>query len=138
MTWLWKGKPFTSDMIGDYQGFVYMITEKSTGMKYIGKKNFWSVRKARLKKGEKRRKSVKKESDWMTYHGSSEKVQSLLEEHGEDAFIREILYLCESKGELSYLEAKEQFDREVLLRDDYYNGIINCRINHNTVKNLKK
>ena len=29
---------------------------------------------------------------------------------------------------MSYLEAKEQFDREVLLKDDYYNGIINCRI----------
>ncbi len=29
---------------------------------------------------------------------------------------------------MSYLEAKEQFDREVLLKDDYYNGIINVRI----------
>ena len=29
---------------------------------------------------------------------------------------------------MSYLEAKEQFDREVLLSDDYYNGIINVRV----------
>jgi hypothetical protein len=29
---------------------------------------------------------------------------------------------------LSYLEAKEQFDREVLLSDEYYNGIINVRV----------
>ena len=35
---------------------------------------------------------------------------------------------CESRGVMSYLEAKEQFDREVLLNDDYYNGIINVRI----------
>jgi len=29
---------------------------------------------------------------------------------------------------LAYYEAKEQFDREVLLREDYYNGMINLRI----------
>jgi hypothetical protein len=29
---------------------------------------------------------------------------------------------------LSYLEAKEQFDRKVLLTDEYYNGIINVRV----------
>jgi len=40
-----------------------------------------------------------------------------------------------SKGECSYKEAREQFDREVLLRDDYRNGIINCRIN---AKHLNK
>ncbi len=29
---------------------------------------------------------------------------------------------------MSYLEAKEQFDRRVLETDDYYNGIINVRV----------
>ena len=29
---------------------------------------------------------------------------------------------------MSYLEAKEQFDREVLLTNEYYNGIINVRV----------
>jgi hypothetical protein len=48
--------------------------------------------------------------------------------YGEDNFIREILHMCPSRGISSYLEAKEQFDREVLLSDDYYNGIINVRI----------
>ena len=36
------------------------------------------------------------------------------------------------------MEAKEQFDRDVLLSDNYYNGIINCRIGAQSVKNLKK
>jgi len=29
---------------------------------------------------------------------------------------------------LSYVEAKEQFDRRVLETDEYYNGIINVRV----------
>jgi hypothetical protein len=29
---------------------------------------------------------------------------------------------------MSYLEAREQFERRVLERDDYYNGIINVRV----------
>ena len=36
------------------------------------------------------------------------------------------------------METKEQFERDVLLTDDYYNGIINCRIGSNAIKNLKK
>jgi hypothetical protein len=46
------------------------------------------------------------------------------------------LHLCMSKGEMSYLEAKEQFDRDVLLSSEYYNGIINCKIHRNHVKRL--
>jgi len=68
------------------------------------------------------------ESDWKDYFGSSETVKLLLEQKGADAFKREIIRLCKTKGDCSYYEAKEQFDREVLLSDEYYNGIINCRI----------
>jgi hypothetical protein len=63
--WLYEDKPFTSDDIGDYIGFVYV------------------------------------------------------------------------KGELGYLEAKEQFDRNVLLSEEYYNGIINCKIHRSHVQGLK-
>jgi hypothetical protein len=47
---------------------------------------------------------------------------------GKDNFTREILYWCTSKAELSYLEAREQFNRHVLETDEYYNGIINVRV----------
>jgi hypothetical protein len=29
---------------------------------------------------------------------------------------------------LAYYEIKEQIDKEVLFKDEYHNGIINCRI----------
>ena len=35
------------------------------------------------------------------------------------------------------METKEQFDRNVLLTEEYYNGIVNCRIGSNSVKHLK-
>jgi hypothetical protein len=47
---------------------------------------------------------------------------------GSDKFTREILYLCKGRGEMSYIEAREQFDRRVLETDEYYNGIINVRV----------
>ncbi len=138
MTWIYKGKPFTSDMIGDYVGFVYVITDKSTGKKYVGKKRLVNKKTLPPLKGKKNRRIRWVESDWQTYYGSSENVKLLLEKEGEENFEREILYLCETFGEMSYLEAKEQFDRQVLLSDEYYNAIINCRINETTVKHMKK
>ena len=38
--WLYNDKEFTTAP-EDCQGFVYEITELSTGKKYIGKKFFW-------------------------------------------------------------------------------------------------
>ena len=38
------------------------------------------------------------------------------------------MYFCPSRGVASYIEAREQFERKVLLSDEYYNGIINVRI----------
>lgn len=140
MTWQYEGKEFdpSEEFLQDWVGFVYEITEKETGMKYIGKKLFWSHRKLKPLKGKKRKRKVVKPSDWKSYHGSSTKILELLEAHGPDRWHREVLILCESKGSLSYMEAKLQFDNDVLLRDDYFNGIISCRINQLHVKNLKK
>lgn len=136
--WHYNGFEFTSDMIGDHVGFVYIITDRSNNKKYVGKKLFMSKRRLQPLKGKTRKRTVIKESDWQTYYGSSEEVKQLVEQMGGDAFHREILHLCNTKGEMSYLEAKEQFDRNVLLDDDYYNGIINCKIHRSHVKNLKK
>jgi len=138
--WCYKNKEYnpTEEELNEYVGFVYIITEKKTGMKYVGKKLFWSSKVLPVTKSRKRKKRVKIESDWKTYYGSSDKVKSLLLEHGPNAFDREILRLCKSKGECSYYEAKEQFDRDVLLREDYYNGIINCRVNAKHLKSKEK
>ena len=133
--WLYNDKEFTTEMIGDYLGFVYLVTFDD-GKKYIGKKKFWSKVTRPPLKGKKRKRRSLKESDWKTYCGSSEAVKELIEENGLDSVKREILHLCKGAGELSYMETKEQFDREVLLSDKYYNGIINCRIGSNSVKNM--
>jgi hypothetical protein len=134
--WFYKGKVFTSEMIEDYVGFVYLITDKSNNKKYVGKKLLTSKRKLAPLKGKTRKRTVVKETDWQKYYGSSEEVKLMVEEKGVDNFHREILYLCMSKGQLGYLEAKYQFENDVLLRDDYYNGIIQCKIHRNHVRSL--
>jgi hypothetical protein len=109
-------------------GFVYLITNITNNKKYIGKKLAqFKVTKPPLK-GKKNKRRSTKESDWRTYWGSSENLLADVAALGEDKFTREIIHYCPSRGILSYLEAKEQFDRRVLETDDYYNGIINVRI----------
>lgn len=124
--WYYQNKEFT-ETPEEYQGFVYLITNKKTGMKYVGKKTFWSVRRIK-QKGKTRRKVVRKESDWRKYYGSSATLQEDIETNGVDDFHREILHLCKTKGECSYYEAKEQFMRDVLMDETYYNSWISCKI----------
>lgn len=112
----------------EYQGFVYEITELDTGKKYIGKKNFWKPKTLPKTKTRKRRIRTRTESDWRLYYGSSEQVKQLLVEKGSDNFKRVILKLCKTKGEMSYYEAKLQFQFDVLFSDEYYNEFISCKI----------
>ena len=134
--WLYNNKEFdyTEEQLKPYQGFVYCITEVSTGMKYIGKKFFWA-KKRRIVKGKK--KGYLAESDWKQYYGSNVTIKEKVEQNPDD-YRREILRLCATKGECSYFEAKLQFENDVLIRDDYYNGIINCRINQTSVAHLRE
>tara|TARA_B100001057_G_C22658909_1_gene875171 strand:+ start:625 stop:1026 length:402 start_codon:yes stop_codon:yes gene_type:complete len=112
----------------DYQGFVYQITELDSNKKYIGKKNFWKPKTLPITKSRKRRVRTRTESDWREYYGSSDEVRRLVESRGQDKFKREIIRLCKTKGEMSYYEAKMQFDNDVLFRKDYYNNFIGCKI----------
>tara|TARA_A100001015_G_C14738540_1_gene612694 strand:- start:406 stop:807 length:402 start_codon:yes stop_codon:yes gene_type:complete len=118
----------------EYQGFVYQITELGTGKKYIGKKFFWKPKTLPITKTRKRRVKTRVESDWKSYYGSSKEVQQIVEDKGSDSFKREILRLCKTKGECSYYEAKLQFEFDVLLRDDYYNEFIGCKIHSKHIK----
>ena len=111
-----------------YIGFVYIITNTISGQKYIGKKLAQFKRTKPPLKGKKLKRRSTVESDWREYFGSSDRLNADVQALGPENFTREILYLCKSKAELSYLEAREQFERRVLETDDYYNGIINVRV----------
>jgi len=120
----------------DVYGFVYLITNRETNRKYVGKKWFWSTKTLPITKKRKRRKKTIVESNWREYYGSNKHLQEEVVTLGPDAFIREILHLCKTKGECSYMELKEQVEREVLFSDDYYNGIIACKISSSHIKNM--
>ena len=139
--WLYNGtewKAPTEVSSDDYYGFVYLITNEETGQKYVGKKFFWFKKTLPITKKRKRRKRLLVESDWKDYFGSNRLLNEEITDKGNTHFKREILHLCKSRGECAYMEAKEQFDRDVLLTDDYYNGIISCKIGSLSVKSLKK
>jgi hypothetical protein len=125
--WVYNNKEF-NETPDEFQGFVYMVTEKDTGKKYIGKKFFWKPKILPITKTRKRRVRTRAESDWREYYGSSKEVQSLVESKGKDNYKREILRLCRTKGECSYYEAKLQFQYDVLLSDEFYNEFIGCKI----------
>ena len=137
--WIYK-KAVVDKLPEDCEAFVYLITNKKNGKKYVGKKLAkFKTTKPPLK-GKKNKRRGYKESDWKEYWGSSDHLKEDVEKYGEENFIREILRYCPSRGISSYLEAKEQFDREVLLNDEYYNGIINVRIGGSEIlkEHLKK
>ena len=128
--WLYNNTPL-EEIPDGYVAFVYLITNEVTGRKYIGKKLFKFTRSTK-KKGKRVKKQV--DSDWLSYYGSNKELNEHVELYGKDKFKREILYLCKSKGEASYLEAKEQFARDALMTEDYYNTWIMVRERKNHIK----
>jgi len=112
----------------DTFGFIYEITNTVTSKKYIGKKQCKSKLKRKPLKGKKNKRIEIKESDWKEYTSSSSELNEDIKKFGKDKFIFKILRACGSKWELAYFEIREQLERNVLMRDDYYNGIINVRI----------
>ena len=106
-------------------GFVYCITNKTNGRKYIGRKYLWSYR---TPPGKKRR--VKQESDWKKYYGSCPELKEDVKKYGKEIFNREILSLHSAKSECNYEETKQLFLNNVLKEslDDgtpaYYNSNI--------------
>jgi hypothetical protein len=137
MTWLYENEIFTEEKIGSYVGFIYMITEKDTGKKYIGQKVFWNKVAKKPLKGKVNRRISKKPSDWMQYHGSNDILKELVASRGPEMYNREILRLCKTKSELNYYEAKTIFEHDALLRDDYFNQWISTRINKSQLGHLQ-
>jgi hypothetical protein len=128
--WLYNNEPLTAPPEKAI-GFVYLITNTQNNKKYIGKKVFHfskSIQK-NLKK-----KKVKVESDWKTYTGSNDDLNTDIKINNPE-LKKEILEICHSKSSLSYLEAYHQFINNVLIDSSYYNNWISVRV---TRKHLNK
>ena len=140
MPWLYEGLEI-NELPEDCVGYVYCITNLTTGKKYIGKKlskfSKTTYKTVKQKNGIKKRKKIRSkiDSDWRVYTGSNLELNKDIEELGIENFSREILYYCKSKAECSYIEAREQFNRKVLESDEYYNVIIAVKVHKSHVIN---
>tara|TARA_Y100000287_G_C14234219_1_gene363956 strand:- start:13198 stop:13638 length:441 start_codon:yes stop_codon:yes gene_type:complete len=107
--WRYMGTVFDGSLIGDFYGFVYLITNLKNQRQYIGRKYFWQKRKPR---GGKRR--VTSESDWKKYYGSCPELKDDIKLFGKDSFSREILSMHLTPGKTNYEETKQLFLNNVL------------------------
>jgi len=140
MSWLYENTQI-NQLPEDCVGFVYLITNTTTGRRYIGKKlakfSKTTYKVVKLKNGNKKRKRIRSkiDSDWQQYYGSNDQLNQDLLALGADNFTRQILFYCKSKAECNYIEAREQFRHQVLESDAWYNGQIVCRIHGSHIKN---
>lgn len=131
--WSYQGADFESSMIPEgAEGFVYEMQAVIDGklVRYIGKKNFYSVTKKRFGKKalssmqDKRAKkyTIQKKLTYLDYYSSN---AVLKDAHRAGIEVRRyILKICFSKMELTYYETKFQFVRGVLESDEFLNGNI--------------
>ena len=103
--WIYSGKIDTEN----YFGFIYLITNSVTGMKYIGKKGFNT-----------------KGKNWKNYTSCSKSLNADIKLLGKEKFIFEIIELCNSKESLSKRECDLQIEHNVLQKSEngvklYYN-----------------
>jgi len=108
-------------------GFIYMITNRTNGKKYIGKKLLVNKTCKKPLKGNKNKRRGTKESDWKEYTGSSPKLNEDILTIGKENFQFNILTFHPSKLTLAYYETKTIIDHDAIFRDDYYNEVLNCR-----------
>ena len=139
MSWYYQNQ-LIEELPDDCIGFVYVITNLTNQRKYIGKKlakfSKTTYKTVKLKNGTKKKKKIRSkiDSDWREYYGSNDELNKDVAQLGTENFTREILYICKSKAECSYIEAREQFTRKVLESDDYYNGHIQVRVHGSHIK----
>ena len=132
MQWMWNGVVVNIPPEGSI-GFVYRITNTIDGRVYIGKKNLFRTQIKR--KVGKRPTRITKESDWREYWGSNKQLLEDIDAHGEVNFHREVLHWCQTKGDASYLELKQQILHGVLEHPTkYYNNFIGARIHRKHLK----
>jgi len=107
--WLYKGKPIKEAPENEF-GFVYLITNLKSGKKYIGRKYFGTTRRVKVK-GKKRRKIIRKDSNWREYTGSSKSLNKDIEKLGKKNFKFEKLKSIQ--GHDSFLVDEKNFSKVI-------------------------
>jgi len=139
--WLYKNKILEEAPDGAF-GFVYLITNAKTGKMYIGRKYFGKTRRIK-KKGSKRRKVIRKDSDWRTYIGSSKPLQESIIKNKSN-FNFKILAFGKTKGQVNYIEENLHHKFHVSVSDKFYNDCIGPRrfarvsMDKSTIKSIDK
>ena len=116
--WIYENKSVDEEFISSRFGFIYIITNNITGRHYIGKK---LTTGASTKVVDGKKKKIRKPSDWKNYWGSSRFIKEDIQQYGKENYTREILFLCDSKSEMNYLENYLIFKEHALLSDRYMN-----------------
>ena len=123
--WLYKGN-ILKEAPEECFGFVYIITNTKSGKKYIGRKYFGTTRRVKVK-GKKRRRVIRKDSNWKEYTGSSKILNADILKLGKENFKFQILIMGETKGQVNYLEENIHHRFHVASNDAYYNDCIGPR-----------
>lgn len=127
--WTYKEKEEFEIPSGSF-GFVYKITSKIDGRKYIGRKYLTASKttskRVTLKTGIKKTKKVKSrvESNWKDYMGSCKPLLEDIKKSGKENFTFEIICFCPTKGQTNMCEIIYQIKCDVLIDDTYYNNSI--------------
>ena len=130
MSWLHKGEVFNDSKIPEGAvGFIYEMEAIIDGkaVRYIGKKNFYSITKkklgvkalANMKDKRASKCTIQVKTNYQNYFSSNKVLQDA---HKAGIPIKRfIVKICFSKTELTYHETKLQFVREVLEKEEYLN-----------------
>lgn len=135
----WNNESEIHDFTG-YEGFIYRI-DYEDGTFYYGKKNFVDETNKPLGKKElakitdgrlKKYKTVRKESNWRIYEGSSK------ETIGKTISSKTILEVYKTQRALTFAEARLLFGRNALFMKNCLNGNILGKFFRNVLDGEKK
>lgn len=102
LKWIYQQKQIFIPIKNSF-GFIYKITQISTGKIYIGKKNFYKDDKI---------------SNWLDYLTSSKELKNLIILDVED-FKAEVIDIGYSEKQLTWKELQHQEINQVFLNDDF-------------------
>ena len=111
-------------------GFVYLIEDLQTGMKYIGRKYLTASKivskRISKKDGTKttKKRKTRVESNWKDYTGSCKPLNEEIKRKGKENFSFNILAFGFTKGQVNALEVICQIKANAIIDSMYYNDAV--------------